>query len=275
MKPAPFAYVAPHELEEVLDVLAQEGPDASVLAGGQSLLPLLATRERRPGVLVDVNSIVDFPRPDGRPDGCSVGALDRQADHERSVEAPLLAAALSHVGHAQTRHRGTVCGSLAHADPLAEIPLALLVANGSVEISSTGSSRTVPVEDFLDEAFRPSLAAGELVTGCWWPSAADGAVHSFVEFQHGAALGAAACVVEPRAEGRWSVRIGVAGFADRARVAVGEIDGGDTDAAADIVGQLVRSGPVLETHDVDAVYRGALLGELARRAVADCAGRAS
>ena len=275
MKPAPFAYVAPREFDEVLEVLAEEAGDASVLAGGQSLLPLMAARELRPGVLVDVNGVADFPGAGESGewgDGCFVGALDRQCDHERSAEAPLLAAALAHVGHAQTRHRGTVCGSLAHGDPMAEIPLALLVAGGSVEIASRGAARQVAVDDFLGDAFRPRVSADEVVTGCRWPDLGGGSTHSFVELQHGSTLGAAACSLKLSQGGGWSLRVGVAGFADRPRVSVVELDAGDLDAAADVVGDLIHSGPLLETHDAQASYRGALLGELGRRAIAECAG---
>src|SRR3712207_3618071 len=132
MKPAPFDYVRADSLDEALQVLAQEGADARVIAGGQSLMPMLAMRLAKPSVLIDVMRLKSLAAPASEADAIVVPAAVRQAAllarPTLHSEQPLLAAALPWVGHYQTRARGTVCGSAAHADPSAEIPLCLVAA---------------------------------------------------------------------------------------------------------------------------------------------------
>src|SRR5207248_5058207 len=137
VKPAPFDYVRAETLEEALEVLRAEGPDARVLAGGQTLIPMLNMRLARPKLLIDIMRVPALARIEHGPGGIRVGAAVRQRELERELNAshqPLLAAGLPWVGHAQTRSRGTVCGSVAHADPSAELPLILIALGGEIEL---------------------------------------------------------------------------------------------------------------------------------------------
>jgi len=140
MKPAAFDYVRAATPEEALEVLDQEGGDARILAGGQSLLPMLTMRLARPHVLVDIMAVAEWRELRDHAAGLRIGAAVRQAALERLDDLPrrqpLLAAALPWVGHAQTRSRGTVCGSVAHADPSAELPLVLVALGGEVYLRS-------------------------------------------------------------------------------------------------------------------------------------------
>jgi 2-furoyl-CoA dehydrogenase FAD binding subunit len=153
VKPAAFDYVRAESLEEVLDVLANEGTDARVLAGGQTLIPMLSMRMARPSVVIDIMRLPGLDRIEGAEGTIRVGAAVRQRHVEQYANLvssqPLLAAALPWVGHAQTRNRGTVCGSVAHADPSAELPLVLITLKGEIELRSRRGSRRVAAESFF------------------------------------------------------------------------------------------------------------------------------
>ena len=181
MKPAPFLYVRPESLDETLSVLAEHGDEAKVLAGGQSLVPALNMRVLRPGVLVDVNRISSgLDGVESREDAIVVGATVRQADH-RLHNHPSLAAILPLVGHTVTRNRGTVCGSVAHADAAAELPLALVATGGSVVAASVRGRRVIPAEALFLGPFTTALAADELVVETIWPLPVDGEGFAFEE----------------------------------------------------------------------------------------------
>ncbi|HUF01882.1 MAG TPA: FAD binding domain-containing protein [Gaiellaceae bacterium] len=184
MKPAPFRYVRAESVEEVLAALA--GEDAKVLAGGQSLLPALNMRLVRPAALVDINRVRgldNIARSDG---ALVVGAAVRQAD-PRLLEHPLLRDALPHVGHFVTRNRGTVCGSIAHADAAGELPLCLVLLGGTVRVASARSEREIAAEDFFLTHFTTALQPGELVVETMWPEPQDGWSYAFCELaqRHG------------------------------------------------------------------------------------------
>ena len=153
MKPAPFDYVRADSLAEVHDVLAAEGSDAAVLAGGQSLVPLLSMRMARPEVLVDIMHVAELGGIAIEDGAIRVGATVRQAEllawPELPKRQPLLAQALPWIGHWQTRVRGTVCGSVALADPSAELPLCLLALGGEITLSSKSGRRTVKADAFF------------------------------------------------------------------------------------------------------------------------------
>lgn len=180
MKPAPFAYVRPESLDEALAALAEAGGEAKVLAGGQSLVPALNMRLLRPTTIVDVNRVAGLDGVERRNGSLVVGATVRQAD-PRLLEHPLLADVVPHVGHFVTRNRGTVCGSIAHADSAAELPLALVAAGGSVVTASKRGRREVAAEDFFLGPYTTALEPGELVVETVWPHPARGEGFAFEE----------------------------------------------------------------------------------------------
>ena len=200
MKPAPFAYHAPRALDETLGLLARHGDEAKILAGGQSLVPLLNFRLARPAVVVDINrmsGLDEIREEDGQ---IAVGALVRQ--HRLEVWArqqfPLLADALRYVGHLGIRTRGTVAGSLAHADPAAELPALLVCLEGSVVVRSPAGHREVRARELFVSHLTTSLRPDELITEVRLPRLQTGAGWGFLEVarRHGdfALVGAAAVV---------------------------------------------------------------------------------
>lgn len=191
MKPAPFDYVRADSLGEALDVLAAEQGEARILAGGQSLLPMLSMRLARPRVVVDIGRIPGIDILAAAKDGLVAAAGVRQArllahpGLERSH--PLLAAALPWVGHAQTRARGTVCGSVAHADPSAELPLCLLALGGSVRLASKRGKRRVEARDFFTGLMSTARGEDEMIEAVTFPAAKADTGYAFREFgrRHG------------------------------------------------------------------------------------------
>ena len=167
MKPAPFDYVRADSLAEVHDVLAAEGSDAAVLAGGQSLVPLLSMRMARPEVLVDIMHVAELGGIAIEDGAIRVGATVRQAEllawPELPKRQPLLAQALPWIGHWQTRVRGTVCGSVALADPSAELPLVLAALGGEIVLSSCKGRRKVSAGDFFTGLLSTARRDDELI----------------------------------------------------------------------------------------------------------------
>ena len=186
MKPVPFAYVRPETVDETVAALAEHGSEAKVLAGGQSLVPALNMRLVRPSALVDINHVFDLDNASKQNGHLAVGALVRQAD-PRVREHPLLAEALPHVGHFVTRNRGTIAGSVAHADPAAELPVCLLLAGGSVVARSSRGEREIAAESFFVGPYTTVLEADELVVETRWPSPEPGQGYAFCELalRHG------------------------------------------------------------------------------------------
>ena len=168
MKPAPFVYFAPTTLEEALTLLAEHGDAGKVLAGGQSLIPTMNFRLAQPSVLVDLNQIAElaYLRP-GATGGLSIGAMTRQRAVERSMlvreRAPLLHATMPWIAHTQIRNRGTIGGSLAHADPAAELPAVAVALNAQLRVCNQGGERWVAAREFYVGLFTTDLAADELL----------------------------------------------------------------------------------------------------------------
>jgi CO/xanthine dehydrogenase FAD-binding subunit len=180
MKPPPFDYVRAESLDEALAVLAERGDEAKVLAGGQSLVPALNMRLLRPALLVDVNRVAGLAEVT-ESGALRVGATVRQAD-PRLVAHPALAETLPHVGHFVTRNRGTVAGSIAHADTAAELPVALVAAGGSVVAASTRRGRReIPAEELFVGPFTTAVAADELLLETVWPWPGEGEGFAFEE----------------------------------------------------------------------------------------------
>ena len=202
MKPAPFEYSAPSSVDEALALLDDE---AKVLAGGQSLVPLLNFRLARPERIVDINRIEELAYIRADEDGTlRIGALARQAELERSQLVaerwPLLAQAVRLVGHPQIRSRGTVCGSVAHADPTAELPVALTALDARFQVRSAGGARTLRATELFAGPLTTSLAADELLAEIEVPALPAGARCAFREYArtHGDfAVAGAAVVLAP------------------------------------------------------------------------------
>jgi carbon-monoxide dehydrogenase medium subunit len=201
VKPAPFRYHRPATPAEAWETLAAE-PGAKVLAGGQSLVPLLSMRLASPPALVDINAVAGLDAIEVRAEGVYVGALVRHADLLASDEAraaqPLLAQALGHVAHPTIRNRGTSVGSLVHADSAAELPAVLALLGGSLDVGSVRGTRTVLAEDLFVGPLESSLAPDELALGALFPALPDDAGVAFGEIarRHGdyALCGVAALV---------------------------------------------------------------------------------
>jgi 2-furoyl-CoA dehydrogenase FAD binding subunit len=190
VKAAPFDYVRPATVTEAVAALAEAGDDAKVLAGGQSLVPVLAMRLGRPTLLVDINAVEGLDDLSLTDDALHVGAMVRQrrVEHDPAAAAvPLLAMALPWIGHRELRSRGTVCGSLAHADPAAELPAVAACLNATLEIAAPSGRRTVHARDFFLGPLTTVLAPDELLLAAHFPAATPGDGFAFAELsrRHG------------------------------------------------------------------------------------------
>jgi 2-furoyl-CoA dehydrogenase FAD binding subunit len=217
MKPAPFDYVRAETLAEAHDILAAEGGDAVVIAGGQTLVPLLSMRMARPKVVLDIMHVKELGGIRLVDDAVHAGASVRQADllawPDLAARQPLIAQALPWVGHAQTRARGTVCGSIALADPSAELPLCLLALGGEVILSSKAGRRSVTADDFFTGLMSTARNDDELIEAVSFPCRRPGEGFAFREFarRHGD-FAIVACAAIAREK---SVTLAVGGVADR------------------------------------------------------------
>jgi 2-furoyl-CoA dehydrogenase FAD binding subunit len=275
MKPAPFAYLRPATLEDALAALAgQQG--AKVLAGGQSLVPLLSMRLAAPSMLVDINALPDLGHVtvtgggDGAGAGVRIGALARHADVLASTEAaasqPLLAMALSHVAHPTIRNRGTTVGSLVHADAAAEMPMVLRLLDGSVDVASVRGRRTIPAAELFAGPLESTLAHDEIAVEAFFPALAPGAGVAFQEIarRHGDyALVGVAAHVETAGGEVTRARIGFVSVSD-VPVVVDVTDALDDPAGA----ALAELEPADDIH-ATAAYRAHLVKVLTQRVLAD------
>ena len=222
MKPSPLRLERPRSLEETLALLAEHGDDAKVLAGGQSLVPMLNFRLSAPAVLVDVNQLSWLAGIEVGDADVRVGALCLQRDLERHAAAlaacPLLALALPFVGHVATRNRGTVGGSIAHADAAAELPLLLATLGGEVEVSGREGARLVPAGEFFVSHLTSCLEPEELVTEVRFPVTGAGWGTGFAEVapRHGDyAVCAVACALRVDGGVVAEARLGAGAVSDR------------------------------------------------------------
>lgn len=220
MKPARFEYAAPRTTQDALALLARHGLGAKVLAGGQSLVPVLNFRLAKPSVLIDLNGIpgLDTIEVDPKTGEVVIGALARQSDVERAPVVaranPLLVEALRHVGHRTIRNRGTVVGSLAHADPAAELPLVLVTQGGRVKLANARRERWVAAREFFVSYLTTALEPDELVIEARFPALDPSAGWALEEFSRrsGDFALVAACVTLAIAHGLVErCAIGIAG----------------------------------------------------------------
>ena len=186
MKPAAFDYVRPDSLDEAVSILGRHGGEAKILAGGQSLVPLLNFRMLRPAILVDINRVAElaYLREDGA--GLRIGALTRHHTLETSPRVrerfPVLADAMAHVAHLAVRNRGTIGGSLSHADPAAELPMMAMLLDAEIHTRSASGTRTHAARDFFLGPLTSALEEDEIVTEVALPGLAEGTGWAFEEF---------------------------------------------------------------------------------------------
>ena len=277
MKPMAFDYYRPEAVSEALALLSEMGHEAAVLAGGMTLGPMLNLRMVRPRAVIDISRIQALKTVSARSNIVVTGAGVVQGDALRSDliarAAPLLVMALPWVGHFQTRNRGTLGGSVAHADPSAEIPLALVVCAGTVVLQSRRRQRRVPAREFFLGVLTTQRRPDEMVTALEWPRAAPDAGHAFMEIaqRHGDfAIAAAGCSLRlDGAERLEQLSLGVGGVESRP-VAI-EVKSFLGRPAGEIAASLAEHAAVsvtpMEDHSASADYRIALTKVLVERAV--------
>jgi carbon-monoxide dehydrogenase medium subunit len=281
VKPAPFQLHRPTSLEEAVAVLGEHGDDAKVLAGGQSLVPLLALRLARFDHLVDLNR-VDSLRGITRGGGwLTVGAMTRQADAEHSSDvaaaAPMLHRALPHIGHFQIRNRGTVGGSTAHADPASELPAVALALDAELVAVARNGTRTLPARRFFESMWSTTLEPSEILTAVRYPEwgrRSGFAVEEFARRSGDFAIAGVACGVELDSDGSIT-RAGVALFGMgptpiRADVAEQSLTGAratEVDLRAAAAAAVANTEPSDDIHGT-AAFRRRVAGHLTERALA-------
>jgi len=278
MKPAAFDYIAPNSLEAAVEAIAAANGDGKVLAGGQSLMPLLNFRMTRPTVVVDLMHIPGMSFIELRGDAVAIGAMTRHADLEFSdlvaSKLPVMAAAMRHVAHLAIRNKGTIGGSLSHADPAAELPMLAVFYGATIKVQGSNGRREIPAEDFFISALTNCLDPDEIVFEIDFPVLASHAGWAFEEVARRFGDFALACIAvsfEVLDDRIADARVAVMGVADtprRLREAEQALKGArrGPEAAARFA-EVVRSclSPPSDIH-VSAEYRKNLIGALAERA---------
>ncbi|HEY7248703.1 MAG TPA: xanthine dehydrogenase family protein subunit M [Xanthobacteraceae bacterium] len=270
LKPAPFAYAKAGSVEQAIELLTHRG--ARLLAGGQSLIATLNMRLDRPALLVDINGIPGLDRIGQRNGTIELGALVRHVQAERSADiarcAPLIASAMPHIGHPAIRHRGTIGGSIAFADPAAELPACLVAVNAEISVCGPQGTRTIKAGQFFKGLFETELGERDVLTAIRIPAATPATRVGFAELarRHGdyAIVGLAACGNSQR-ESLRDLRLayfGVGSIPVRPRGAEAALMDGDVDRAVDVLGDELH--PSDDIH-APAAVRLHLAGVLLRR----------
>lgn len=277
MKPPAFDYVAARSLDEALDVLARAGADAKILAGGQSLMPMMNFRLVTPAIVLDINRIAGLDQIVSASDRLTLGALVRHrmtaTDTTVSKRFPMLTEAMTHVAHHTVRNRGTFVGSLCHADPAAEMPMMALLLDAEIEIKSHRGARHLPAGEFFLGPLTTALEPDEIVTAVNIPFVSVGSGWGFEEFsrRHGDyALAAAAVTMRHQNGQARDVRIAVMGVADtplRIPRAEAVLEGRNLSHLPAAIEALRASvAPNTDLH-ASADYRRHVIGVLAERAI--------
>lgn len=289
MKPVEFDYVRAGSLREAVDALASRPGEAKVIAGGQSLVPLMNFRLVTPSLLVDINRIPGLDLIEQVDSELRIGATTRQADVQADplVRAgwPLLSEALAHVGHPQLRNRGTVVGSLVHHDPAAELPAVAVALDALVTLTGPAGERTVAADDFFRTYFTTDVAEDEVATSVRFPAPPPGAGSAFVEIARRPgdfAMVGVAALVQVRDQSIVGARIAVSGVGERpvrCRHAEAWLTGRrpDEDTCAE-AGRVAATEPGIAPRDdvhATAAYRRRVLPVLVRRALLTAAHRAA
>lgn len=267
MKPKPFSYLRPDDLQDALQALQRLRDDARVMAGGLSLVPMMNFRLLETKYLIDISGLTSLAYIREASSEIEIGAAETQANvlawPKLAKSLPLLSLAMPHIGHFQTRSRGTVCGSIAHSDPSSELPLCLATLGGSVVLQSSRATRVLAADEFQAGMLVTARQPDEMVTAVRFPIRKPGAGYAFAEMaqRHGDfAICAVAAVVTKNA-----VRLGVGGVAEKPAVrdwsalADGEID----DALNDFAWELGGSDDI----HANSAYRRDLMRRLGRRVI--------
>jgi 2-furoyl-CoA dehydrogenase FAD binding subunit len=267
MKPKPFSYLRPDDLQDALQALQRLRDDARVMAGGLSLVPMMNFRLLETKYLIDISGLTSLAYIHEASSEIEIGAAETQANvlawPKLAKSLPLLSLAMPHIGHFQTRSRGTVCGSIAHSDPSSELPLCLATLGGSVVLQSSRVTRVLAADEFQAGMLVTARQPDEMVTAVRFPIRKPGAGYAFAEMaqrQGDFAICAVAAVVTKNA-----VRLGVGGVAEKpvvrdwSALADGEID----DALNDFAWELGGSDDI----HANAAYRRDLMRRLGRRVI--------
>jgi carbon-monoxide dehydrogenase medium subunit len=280
MKMPPFDYACPTTLSEAIALLSAHDGDAKVLAGGQSLVPILAFRLAAPKLLVDLRKLTDLRAIKITLDGVALGAMVRWCDIESDAHLrtahPLLVAAIAHVAHYQIRNRGTVGGSIAHADPAAEMPGIAMTCEAEIAVMGKAGPRTIKAADFFQGALTTALKADEIIVEIRlppWPAGRRWGFQEFARRRGDFALAAAALFYDTDVAGKpANAHVGVIGVADRPlrlRSVETVLNGAIIDAATIAKAEAATIAAVNPDSDIHAsgAYRKALAGTMVERAL--------
>jgi carbon-monoxide dehydrogenase medium subunit len=281
VKPSRFEYAAPLTLDEALHLLDRHGDDAKLLAGGQSFVPVMNLRLASPSMLIDLNRIEELAGMRSGADGAiTAGAMTRHRVFERSAlvrgAMPVVHAAMPYVAHMQIRNRGTIGGSLAHADPAAEWPALCIALEATMTVASTGGKRHIAAADFTQGVYMTALAANEILTEIHFPASPPRRSWAFTELSRRRgdfALAGVICLIDRDEQERCSAaRVVVFGASDKPVVLeeVGQLLTGRNADAGDAAeaGRLARNSIATRSdHHASAIYRSELVEVLTRRAI--------
>jgi carbon-monoxide dehydrogenase medium subunit len=285
MKLPSFTYACPATLSEAVALLAAHDGEAKPLAGGQSLMPMMAFRVALPSLLVDLRKISDLKQIQISDHGVRLGAMVRWRDIEDDVRLakahPLLVAAVAHVAHYQIRNRGTVGGSIAHADPAAEMPGIAITCEAEITAVGKAGSRVLKAADFFRGALTTALEPDEIITEIRlppWPAGRRFAFQEFAQRRGDFAMSGVALYYDPAADGRvGNAHVGVIGVADRPQrlATVEAVLNGCTISDATLAAAAKAASAAVDPHDdihASAAYRRSLTGTLVERALRSAAG---
>lgn len=287
MKPASFDYVRAESIPHAVEALAAAGGDGKILAGGQSLMPMMNFRLVQPSVIVDINQVHGLDSIEGRAGALHIGALVRHrmtAEHELIARhLPVLRAAMAHVAHLTIRNRGTFCGSVCHADPAAEMPMMTLLLDGTLHVASVRGVRTLAARDFFLGSLVTALEPDEMVTGIDLPLPSQRAGWGFQEFarRHGDYALAAIAVLMDKEDGKArNVRVAMMGVGDtplRLPSVEAAVEAREANPTVIAEAVAVLRDSITPSSDLNASsdYRRHLAGVLAQRALAEAWTRAS